>query len=121
MASLPHQPHIFSIVPRSPSLQPLIFNPLSPDGHNYLEWYNDIHTYLSAEDLSVALSTNTSDDIPIIQKWQALLVIRRHLDHSLRQQYIEIKDPAELWTQLKARFQHEKPFFLPQARMTGLT
>ena len=106
-------------------LQALMFPPLSSDGTNFLEWINDAKTVLSAEDLARTLITpvaSTSDapnpaaNIPAVCKWQALLLLRRHLDPALRLQYLEVDDPAELWAQLHARFHHQQTLFLPQAR-----
>ena len=54
--------------------------------------------------------------MPPAVRWHALLQIRRHLDHSLRLQYLQIDDPAELWTHLHARFNHQQTLFLPQAK-----
>jgi hypothetical protein len=42
--------------------------------------------------------------------------MRKHIDDSLEQQYLQIEDPTDLWRQLEARFRHEKTIFLPKAR-----
>ena len=104
----------------------LMFAPLSSDGSNFLEWVNDAKVLLSAEDLAKTLtspppstSTTPTDDTPPIPpaaKWHTLMILRRHLDHALRLQYLQIEDPAELWAELHARFDHEQTLFLPQAR-----
>ena len=105
-------------------LQALMFPPLSVDGTNFLEWINDAKTVLSAENLartlitpvaSTSATTNRADNIPEVCKWQALLLLRRHLDQALRLQYLEVDDPADLWAQLHARFHHQQTLFLPQA------
>jgi len=92
-----------------------MFPPLSVDGTNFLEWINDAKTQLSAENLartlitpvaSTSVPTNLADNIPEVCKWQALLLLRRHLDQALRLQYLEVDDPADLWAQLHARFHH---------------
>jgi hypothetical protein len=109
-------------------LQALMFPPLSVDGSNFLEWINDAKTVLSAENLARTLITpvaststaNHADNIPEVCKWQALLLLRRHLDQALRLQYLEVDDPADLWVQLHARFHHQQTFFLPQARTDWL-
>ena len=44
-----------------------------------------------------------------------LLLLRRHLDHALRHQYIQINNPSELWIQSNARFNHEQNSILPYA------
>lgn len=104
-------------------LQALLFPPLNSDGSNFLEWIHDAKTVLSAEDLARTLQppvASTSIDgevqIPAVCKWQALLLLRRHLDQTLRLQYLEIDDPADLWARLHARFHHQQILFLPQAR-----
>lgn len=51
-------------------LQPLLFEALAPDGSNFLEWNNDITTYLSAEDLADTLSPETAAYLPPIFKLQ---------------------------------------------------
>jgi hypothetical protein len=55
-------------------------------------------------------------DLPVTSKWKALLILRMHLDVSLRQQLIQVEDPHTLYKQLEVRFHHEKTIFLPQAR-----
>lgn len=102
-----HHPHPYKA---------LMFEPLHVDGHNYLLWSNDINTYLSAEELVGRLTLETIDDVPIAHVWQTLLIIHRHLDTSLKQQYLHIQNPAELWIQLESRSHHEKFIYLPQAR-----
>ena len=103
-------------------MQSLMFAPLNADGSNFLEWINDAKTVLSADDLARTLTVqpSTSADqvqpIPPAARWQALLQIRRHLDHSLRLQYLQIEDPAELWALLHSRFNHQQTLFLPQAK-----
>ena len=96
--------------------QTLMFDALEPDGTNFLEWNNDMTTYLCAEELNGTLHQATAEDLPPTYRWQALLIIRRHMDASLRQQYVQLDNPAELWAQLQARFKHEQTLFLPQAR-----
>ena len=94
----------------------LMFDALVADGSNFLEWHNDICTYLCAEELDGALHQATAETMQVSWRNKALLLIRRHMDSSLRQQYIQIQDPAELWAQLQARFEHNQQLLLPQAR-----
>jgi hypothetical protein len=105
--------------------QALMFPPLSSNGTNFLEWINDAKTVLSAEDLARTLiipvastfdAPTTANNILAVCKWQALLLLRRHLDHALRLQYIKVDDRADLWAQLHARFNHQQTLFLLQAR-----
>ena len=115
-------------------LQNLLFSPLHADGSNFLEWINDARTVLCAEDLAKTLihppspslpntSTDEADEIPAVpaevpavSKWQALALLRRHMDQDLRLQYLQIDDPADLWDMLQTRFDHQQTLFLPQAR-----
>lgn len=94
----------------------LCFEPLSSDGSNFLEWLNDAKHYLAAEELDICLETNPTEEVSNVYKSQALIILRRHLDHSLRLQCIQVSDPARLWNQLKKRFDHQQTMFLPQAR-----
>ena len=102
--------------PSESRLQPLVFATLNSDGSNFLEWLNDAKTVLAAEDLAITLETDPEEEVPAVYKPQALLILRRHLDHALRLQYIQVDDPAKLWNQLNVRFNHQQTLFLPQAR-----
>ena len=75
-----------------------------------------MRAYLRAEELDATIAPAHEGEIPTSHKWHTLLILRRHLDSSLRQQYIQVEDPAELWAALAARFKHEETIFLPQAR-----
>ena len=87
-------------------MQVLMFAPLNSDGSYFLEWVNDVRTILSADDLARTLTTEAStsidptQQIPPTTRWQTLLLLRRHLDHALRLQYLQFDDLAELWAQL---------------------
>ena len=99
----------------SPRIQAILFPALKGDGGNYLEWSVDARVHLCAEELDDALKKPVANapSLPESTRWKALLVLRRHLDSSLRRQYIQVEDPADLWRQLHARFHHEKSIFLP--------
>jgi hypothetical protein len=98
-----------------PKLQSLLFEALEADGSNYMEWSIDLRTFLASEDLHGTIKKNNAE-IAATSKNKALLMIRRHLDYSLRKQYLTLSSPHELWKALKARFLHEKTMHLPQAR-----
>ena len=44
-----------------------------------------------------------------------MVLLRRHLDQTLRMQYLEVNDHVDLWAQLNKRFNHQQTLFLPQA------
>ena len=100
---------------RESRITPLFFDPLEPDGRNFLDWHFNMRTYLSAEQLDYALQLQPGEETDPTLKWQALLVLRRHLDPSLRMQYLHEENPATLWAALESRFQHEETIILPQA------
>jgi hypothetical protein len=97
-------------------VQPLLFEALEANGRNYLEWSIDAKSYLCAEELDGSLAATPPATISASSTWKALLILRRHLDLSLRKQYIQVDNPNELWKKLEARYHHEKTIFLPQAR-----
>ena len=103
-----------------PKIQSLLFEALDADRINYLEWSNDAKAYLAAEDLDGTVKEETTATTTAASKWKALLMMRRHLDYSLKKQYLQIDTPHDVWRQLKKRFLHEKTIYLPQARSDWL-
>jgi len=101
---------------KAPHLQPLLFGPLEADSNNYMRWSIDTKTHMTAEGWEGTLISPIPEGISTATKSWALVLLRRHLDTALQEQYIQIDDPAELWRQLAARFQHERTILLPQAR-----
>ena len=98
-----------------PKVQSLFFKALEVDDNNYLEWSIDVKTYLAAEELEAAINSKVKE-FPTATQCKALLILQRHIDYSLRKQYLLIDTPDELWKELKSRFLHEKTIHLPQAR-----
>ncbi|XP_019229730.1 PREDICTED: uncharacterized protein LOC109210729 [Nicotiana attenuata] len=49
-------------------------------------------------------------------KVKALIFLCHHLDEGLKVEYLTMKDPFELWTVLKERYDHLKATVLPKAR-----
>ena len=87
------------------------FHVLDVSGNNYQSWKLDIELHLQGEGLADALvedSTTTAKD-----KANALIFMRRHLYDSLKVQYLMVRDPLELWTKLKERYDHMKSMVLP--------
>ena len=108
-----------------PKIQALGFPPLNSDGSNFLQWVNNAKTILNAQDLARTLITpvastsarpDPTDNVSIVCKWQALHLLKRHLDQVLQLQYLEVEDPADLWAQLHSRYHHQQILYLPQAR-----
>ena len=95
---------------------PFLFDQLEPDGSNYTDWNFNIRATLCADENDTTLELHPEDEIPPSFLWAALLLMRRHMDPSLRMQYIAEESPARLWHALKARFEHEETIFLPRAQ-----
>ena len=119
MASSSQKPTIMATINQPPPdarLHALQFTPLTADGSNFLEWENDAKMALGAEEFTVYLNKVESEGLPEVVKFQTLQILRHHINPSLRQQYIQVEHPADLWTQLHERFHHEQTIFLPDAR-----
>ena len=102
-----------------PKVQSLLFEALEADDSNYLRWSIDVKTHLAAEELDAAINSKAKE-ISVAMQSKALLILRRHIDYSLRDQYLLIEKPDELWKELKARFFYEKTIHLSQARSDWL-
>ena len=72
-------------------------------------------THLAAKQLGEAINPEAKD-VPAYVQSKPLLIVRRHIDYSLQNQYLLAEKPDELWKELKSRFFHEKTIHLPQAR-----
>ena len=87
------------------------FHVLDISGNNYQSWKLDIELHLQGEGLADALVEDgkaaTKDKV------NALIFMRRHLHDSLKVQYLMVRDPLELWTKLKDRYDHMKSVILP--------
>ena len=69
-------------------------------------------THLAVEQLGEAINS-VAKDVPAYVQSKALLIVRRHIDYSLQNQYLLVEKPDELWKELKSRFFHEKMIHLP--------
>ncbi|MED6107520.1 hypothetical protein PIB30_118125 [Stylosanthes scabra] len=47
---------------------------------------------------------------------KAMIFIRRHLDESLKNEYLTLEDPEDLWQNLHDRYNHQRTVILPRAR-----
>ncbi|XP_028798983.1 uncharacterized protein LOC114754383 [Neltuma alba] len=88
------------------NLTKLEFTALDITGKNYLSWVLDTEIHLDAKGLgSTILPGNeaTSQD-----KAKAMIFLRHHLHEGLKAEYLTVKDPLELWNNLKERYDHQK-------------
>ncbi|XP_009795572.1 uncharacterized protein [Nicotiana sylvestris] len=68
---------------------------------NYLSWVLDAKIYFAARALenTIIQGNETSDQ----DKANAIIFLRHHLDEGLKNEYLTLKDPFELWSSLKER------------------
>ncbi|XP_049364510.1 uncharacterized protein LOC125829315 [Solanum verrucosum] len=88
------------------NLSKLEFVALDISGNNYLSWVLNAKIHLDAKGLGATITngnTSSSQD-----KEKAMIFLRRHLDEGLKVEYLTVKDPLELWTGLKERYDHLK-------------
>ncbi|CAM8939888.1 unnamed protein product [Rhodiola kirilowii] len=96
------------------NLAKLEFSPLDISGKNYMSWTIDFETHLDSMDLhETIIEGNTSSKV---DKAKSLIFLRRHLDENLKNEYLNVKDPSDLWKNLKDRFDHQRIVMLPLYR-----
>ncbi|XP_049345394.1 uncharacterized protein LOC125833775 [Solanum verrucosum] len=88
------------------NLSKLEFVALDISGNNYLSWVLNVEIHLDAKGLGATITngnTTSSQD-----KAKAMIFLRHHLNEGLKVEYLMVKDPLELWTGLKERYDHLK-------------
>ncbi|KAL0853571.1 hypothetical protein Bca101_058723 [Brassica carinata] len=91
----------------------LDFAPLSVKGDNYLQWTLDIEISLGAKGLEHCIVEGNNANKR--ENSKALMIIRHHIEESLKAQYLTVNDPYELWRKFKMRYDHQKTLILPTA------
>ncbi|XP_056690139.1 uncharacterized protein [Spinacia oleracea] len=87
-------------------------------GKNYLSWVLDAEIHLDAKDLGDTIKEGNKETIQ--NKAKAMIFLRHHLHEGLKIEYLTIKDPQVLWSNLKERYDHQKTVILPKARYDWL-
>ena len=95
------------------NLMTLEFVALDISGNNYLSWILDTEIHLDASNLGETIKENNSASLQ--NRAKALIFLRYHLDESLKNEYLTVKDPLVLWQSLKDRYDHQKTVILPKA------
>ncbi|KAK9705209.1 hypothetical protein RND81_07G041000 [Saponaria officinalis] len=81
------------------NLSKLDFVSLDITGKNYLQWVLDAEIHLSANSLGeIIKEKKTATDQ---EKAKAMIILRHHLNEGLKYEYLTVKDPLTLWTNLK--------------------
>ena len=92
----------------------LNFIALDISGKNYLSWILDAEINLEAANLGETIKEGNQRSLQ--DRAKALIFLRHHLHEDLKIEYLTVKDPLILWTELKKRFDHQKTVILPKAR-----
>ncbi|CAH9068885.1 unnamed protein product [Cuscuta epithymum] len=93
------------------------FDILDSEGLEYHRWVSDVETTFVTKDYSTTLldPENCKDNAPSKKmKAAALMFLRRHIDPSLRWEYLQLKTPKELWDALQGRFGNIHDTLLPE-------
>ena len=82
-------------------LSHLEFNVLDIFGNNYLSWILDAKIHLDSMDLgdTIKAENNASQK----DKVKVMIFLSCHLDEGLKNEYLTLKDPADLWKHYKKR------------------
>lgn len=96
------------------NLSKLEFVALDISGKNYLSWILDAEMHLNAMNLGETITEHNESSTQ--DKAKAMIFLRHHLDEGLKNEYLTVKDPYVLWTNLKDRYDHQKTVILPKAR-----
>ena len=92
----------------------LNFIALDISGKNYLSWILDAEINLETANLGETIKEGNQRSLQ--NRAKALIFLRHHLHEDLKIEFLTIKDPLILWTELKKRFDHQKTVILPKSR-----
>ncbi|KAI3707742.1 hypothetical protein L6452_26371 [Arctium lappa] len=92
------------------------FDILDSEGLEYHIWVSDVETTFIGKDNIYTIKPPTDPKNKPSEKVQAnaLMFLRRHIDPSLRWEYLQLKTPKELWDALKGRFGNIHDSLLPE-------
>ncbi|XP_057797763.1 uncharacterized protein LOC131013652 [Salvia miltiorrhiza] len=81
---------------------------------NYMSWTLDADVHLISRDLGDTIKEGNK--VSEQDHVKTLIFIRHNLYDDLKIEYLTVKDPQELWANLKERFDHQKTVVLPKVR-----
>ena len=85
-------------------LTKLEFNTLNIFGENYLSWILNAKIHLNVMGLSDTIKNN--NDSSFQDRAKAMIYLRHHLHQALKIEYLTIKKPYVLWSNLYERYGH---------------
>ncbi|XP_021757876.1 uncharacterized protein LOC110722894 [Chenopodium quinoa] len=100
------------------NLAKLEFVALDITEKNYLSWVLDAEIHLDAKGLGETIKE--ANKATPQDKAKAMIFLRHHLHEGLKNEYLTLKDPQILWSNLKERYGHQKTVILPRARYEWL-
>ena len=87
---------------------------LNLSGDNYLQWALDTRISLKSKGLGDTIIEDSNENEK--NRYRAICYMRHHLIEGLKDQYMTIESPLDLWNALKHRYDHQKMVLLPKAR-----
>jgi hypothetical protein len=88
------------------NLTKLEFVALDISGKNYLPRTLDTKIHLTANNLGDTIKDENNASPQ--EKGKAMIFLHHHLHENLKTEYLTVKDPLELWKNLKERYDHKK-------------
>ena len=85
--------------------EPSDYDALDISGDNYPEWKMNTSIALKSRGLGKCI-IERNDEIES-EKHRAITIMRYHPPEDLRDQYLNIEDPCDLWTKLNSRYSME--------------
>ncbi|XP_073138355.1 uncharacterized protein [Henckelia pumila] len=96
------------------NISKLEFAALDISDKNYLSWILDAEIHLDAMGIGDTIKDENNESPQNHAK--TMIFLRHHLHDGLKIEYLTIKDPLDLWNNLKERYSHQKTVILPKAR-----
>ncbi|XP_073309892.1 uncharacterized protein [Primulina huaijiensis] len=90
------------------------FEALDLTGKNYLSWILDAEVHLISMNLGDTIKEG--NEMSQQNRTKTLIFLHRHLNDGLKVEYLTVKEPRELWKNLKERFDHQRTVVLPRAQ-----
>jgi len=87
---------------------------LNLSGDNYLQWALDTRISLKSKGLGDTIIEDSNENEK--NRYRAICYMRHHLIEGLKDQYMTIENPLDLWNALRHRYDHQKMVLLPKAR-----
>ncbi|XP_050380493.1 uncharacterized protein LOC126797808 [Argentina anserina] len=89
------------------------FGFLDLEGKEYHHWVSDMELAFESRGIKYMFA-DPLVDFPPMAKTQTLIFMRRHIHATLKRQYLNVKDPKELWDKLRLRYNNVHDKLLPE-------